>query len=117
MNATVMVMQGILAATFIASGVIVYTNREKLKGRLSWLTEYSPATVLFICMSKTAGGLALLLHLFTGAWQFIASAASLGIATIMILAFIYHIRRNEYKDVPATVLFFMMATFLTYYNF
>lgn len=47
----------------------------------------------------------------------LASMAALGIALIMLLAFVYHIRRGEYKDVPATVLFFVVSVFLTFYKF
>lgn len=117
MATTISILQGILAFVFLASGSIILLMKDKLKSRLSWLTHYSPGMVLFICTSKIAGAIGLLIPLVTGRFTFLIPLASLGIATIMALAFAYHIRNKEKKDIPATVLFFLIAMLVAIFKF
>jgi hypothetical protein len=43
--------------------------------------------------------------------------AALGLATIMGLALAYHIRKKEYKDTPATIIFLALSLFVAYHRF
>lgn len=117
METTLWTMQVILATVMTLSGLIILIFKEKLKPRLTWLTEYSPAMVVFICLSKIAGGLGLIVPMKTGILPILTPFAALGIAIIMMLAFAYHIRKKEYKDVPATILFMTVALFIAYHRF
>ena len=54
------------------------------------------------------------LEMITGIMPILTPFASIGIAIIMALAFAYHIRRKEYKDIPATIIFFAVALFIAY---
>ena len=114
MNTTLWVMQGILATVFLASGTIILIFKEKLKSKLTWLTEYSPTAVLVICLAKILGAIGLIVPMITGIMPILTPFASIGIAIIMALAFAYHIRRKEYKDIPATIIFFAVALFIAY---
>ena len=110
-------MQGILATVFLASGTIILIFKEKLKSKLTWLTEYSPTSVLVICLAKIFGAIGLIVPMITGIMTILTPFASIGIAIIMALAFDYHIRRKEYKDIPATIIFLAVALFIAYNRF
>ncbi|HYG40723.1 MAG TPA: DoxX family protein [Cytophagales bacterium] len=116
METTIWTMQGILAAIFTASGLYILINTEKLKSKLSWLNAYSPTMVAFICIAKIAGAIGLVLPMLTGILPVLTPLASIGIALIMLLALVYHVRKKEYKDMPATIIFFIMAMFVALYR-
>lgn len=117
MNTTIWIMQGILATVFMLSGTVIYLLKGKLKSKLSWLTEYSPNMVLFICVAKIVGALGLILPTYLNILPILTPIAALGLATIMMLAAAYHLRKKEYKDLPATILFFALSLFVAYHRF
>jgi len=117
MNTTIWIIQGILATVFTASGLIILLYKEKLKSKLSWLNEYSSVMVVWICLSKIAGAVGLILPMYCNILPILTPIAAFGIAAIMILALAYHIRKKEYKDAPATILFLVLALFVAYNRF
>lgn len=117
MNTTLWIIQSILAFVFLMSGTFVYLMREKLKSKMTWLTEYYPSMVLIICLSKIAGAIGLILPMYLGIATILTPLAAVGIAIIMLLAFVYHLQHKEYKDVPATILFFALSVFVAYGRF
>jgi hypothetical protein len=117
MNTTIWVLQGILATVFTGSGLFILFNKEKSTKNLSWLTVFSPGMVAFICLSKVAGAIGLIVPMVTGILPILTPFAALGIALIMALAFAYHIRKKEYKDIPATIIFFTLAIIVAYNRF
>lgn len=114
---TTTIIEGILAAVFASSGTIIYLFKNKLKNRLSWLTAYSPRMVLFICLSKVLGALGLILPVYLNIFPILTPIAALGLASIMLLATVYHLRQKEYKDLPATLIFFALSLFVAYSRF
>ena len=114
---TIWIIQGILATVFTLSGTIIYLFKDKLKSKLTWLTEYSPIMVQFICVSKIIGAMGLILPMYFNILPILTPFAALGLATIMGLALAYHIRKKEYKDVPATIIFLALSLFVAYHRF
>lgn len=114
---TTTIIEGILATVFTLSGTIIYLFKNKLKNKLSWLTAYSPSMVLFICITKVIGALGLILPTYFNVLPILTPIAALGLATIMILAMAYHIRKKEYKDLPATIIFLALSLFVAYNRF
>ncbi|SFC75342.1 DoxX-like family protein [Flexibacter flexilis DSM 6793] len=117
MNTTLWIIQAVLAAVFFMSGTVVYLMRDKLKSKMTWLTAYSSSMVLVICLSKIAGAIGLILPLYLGIATILTPLAAVGLAIVMALAFAYHLQHKEYKDVPATVLFFALSLFVAYGRF
>ena len=117
MNTTVWIIQGILATIFALSGIIIYLFRDKLKSKLSWLTEYSPRMVLFINVSKITGAFGLILPMYFNVLPILTPIAALGLATIMFLAMAYHFRKKEFKDLPATIIFLALSLLVAYHRF
>ena len=118
MNTLLLVIQLLLALVFAVSGTIILILPNKtLAPRLSWVTVYSRPAKWFICMAKIAGALGLVLPLIFPVLNPLAPLAACGIASIMVLAFLYHLKRKEYRDLPATVLFFVMALVVAWFRF
>ncbi len=103
-----------LGVIFLLSGIIILLLRNRLKERLSWLREYSQRMVVFICIAKITGAIGLLVPVFFDSIRPVVPFAAAGIGIIMILALRYHTRRRENKDIPATVVFFLVAAAVTY---
>jgi hypothetical protein len=114
---TTTISEGILATVFILSGTMIYLFKNKLKSRLTWLTDYSPKMVLFICLSKIIGALGLILPIQFKFSPILTVIAAIGLAIIMVLAMVYHIRKKEYKDIPATIIFLTISLFVAYNRF
>ncbi len=106
--------EGILATVFALSGTIIFVFKDNLKSKLSWLTAYSPNMVLFICFAKVIGALGLILPVQLNVLPILTPVAALGLATIMVLAMRYHILKNKYKDIPATIIFLALTLFVAY---
>jgi len=118
MNTTLWIIQGILATVFTASGLIIMLlPKEKLTSKLSWVNEYSNGMRYFICSSKIAGAIGLIVPMHLNILPILTPIVALGIAMIMVLAMAYHVRKKEYKDVPATVLFLALSLFVAYNRF
>ncbi|MDX2174148.1 MAG: DoxX family protein [Bacteroidota bacterium] len=117
MNTTISVIQATLAIVFFASGAIILILKEKLKSKLSWLNFYAPKMVYFICLSKIAGAIGLIIPMLISNTNFLAIISAIGICTIMALAFNYHLKKREYKDMPATILFFILALAVAIYKY
>lgn len=118
MNTTLWIIQGILAIVFFSSGLIILLMpKEKLAPKLSWVKEIPNWLRYFICSSKIAGAFGLILPLFLNILPVLTPIAACGIATIMILAMGYHIRKKEFKDIPATIIFLGLSVFVALNRF
>ncbi len=118
MNTTLWIIQGILATVFALSGsIILLAPKAKLETKLSWVKKYSDGMRYFICTSKIAGAIGLILPMYLNILPILTPIAAVGIATIMALAMLYHFRHKEYKDVPATIIFFVLSVIVAYNRF
>jgi len=118
MNTTLWIIQGIVATALIASGLIIMLMpKEKLSSKLSWVETYSNGMRYFICSSKILGGIGLILPMYLNILPILTPIAACFIALFMLLAMRYHISHKEYKDIPATVIFFALALIIAYFRF
>lgn len=118
MNTTIWILQGIVATALVASGfIIMLLPKEKLTPKLSWVDEYSDGMRYFICTSKILGGIGLILPMYLNILPILTPIAACFIALFMLFAMRYHILHKEYKDVPATVIFFILAIVIAYFRF
>lgn len=115
MNTILWSIQGIVATALTVSGVIIMAlPKEKLAKKLSWVNEYSNGMRYFICISKILGAIGLILPVYLNILPILTPIAACFIALIMLLAFRYHIIHKEYRDIPATVIFFILSVFIAY---
>ena len=114
MNTALWIVQGLLAAGFLFFGGMKLFAYEKYK---KMTAERSPGhappskeLTTFIGMSEVAGALGLILPAATGVAPILTTLAAVGLATIMILATIFHLRRKEPASVPVAL--FVLAAFV-----
>src|SRR5437763_266031 len=99
MNTALWIAQGLLAAMFLLAGIMKSTqSKEKLAAKLPWVNDYPASTVLLVGISELVAGIGLVLLQLTGIAPVLTPLAALGLALIMILAALYHVRKSEWKE-------------------
>ena len=96
MNIILWILQVLLAAMFLMAGVMKAFQYERAKATLPWVKDTSKGLVSFIGISELLGGIGLVLPQITGILPWLTLLAAAGLAIIMVLAAIFHIRRKEY---------------------
>ena len=118
MNVFLWIVQALLAAAFVMAGMMKATQpKEKLAPRLPWSEDFSAGTVKFIGVAELLGGLGLILPAATGIAPILTPIAATGLAVIMALAAITHIRRKEPSAVLFTAALFLLAAFVAWGRF
>jgi uncharacterized membrane protein len=118
MNIALWIVQGLLAVVFALAGVTKSTRpKDKLVERLPWVEDFSPNTVRFIGIIELAAGLGLILPAVTGIAPILTPLAAAGLAVVMVLAAITHIRRKELSGVAFNAVLFALAVFVAWGRF
>jgi uncharacterized membrane protein YphA (DoxX/SURF4 family) len=103
----------VMALAFAAAGTVKLTQpKEKLKQRMSWVEDVSPNTIRLIGATEVLGALGLILPAITGIATELVPVAAVGLAVVMVLATVVHLRRGEPKVLPVNIVLFLLATFV-----
>ena len=103
----------VLALAFAAAGTVKLTQpKEKLKQQMSWVEDVSPNTIRLIGATEVLGALGLILPAVTGIATVLVPLAAAGLAVVMVLATVVHLRRGERKVLPVNILLLLLATFV-----
>jgi uncharacterized membrane protein YphA (DoxX/SURF4 family) len=95
-NVFLWVLQGLLGAAFIGAGTMKVSQPiEKLAKNMTWVPRYSARTVRFVGAVEILGGLGLILPWATGIAKILTPLAAVGLALIMVLAIVDHLRAKE----------------------
>jgi hypothetical protein len=114
MNIALWIAQGILAVFVFAGFMKATTPRLKLAEKMPWALDYSDGMVKFIGISQILGGLGVILPWLTGIATWLTPLAAAGLALVMALAAIYHLRKGEYKEIIINLVFMSLALFVVY---
>ena len=110
MNIALWLLQGLLAALFLATGSLKVFNYDKAKQQAG---QGSPTKGLtaFIGLSEMAGALGLVIPWATGVLPVLTPVAAAALAVVMVLAVGHHVRHRDSvsKMIPATVLLCITA--------
>jgi uncharacterized membrane protein len=118
MNVFLWIVQAVLAAAFVLAGVMKSTQpKKKLQPKLPWVEDFSPATVRLIGIAELLGGLGLILPAALDIAAILTPIAATGLAIIMVLAAITHIRRKEPSGVAINAVLFALAVFVAWGRF
>ena len=79
-------------------------EKQKAMSEKNGPTGITRGHTIFIGTAELAGALGVVLPMATGVAPWLSAWASVGLATIMLLAIGYHVRRRESPAVP-TILF------------
>jgi uncharacterized membrane protein len=117
MNLALWIVQGILAAAFVAFGGMKLFAYEKYKATTekngpSGLTR---GLVSFIGVAELAGAIGIILPIAAGVAPWLSAWAAAGLSAIMLLAIGYHVRRRESLVAPAVL--FALAAFVVFGRF
>jgi uncharacterized membrane protein YphA (DoxX/SURF4 family) len=113
MNIGLWVVQALLALVFIGVGGIKVFAYEKYKAATEKKgpSDITRGLARFIGITEMAGGVGLILPVAVKVAPWLTAWAALGLATIMLLAIVYHLRHRESAVLPLVL--FLLATFVT----
>lgn len=113
MNATLWIVQGLLAAAFLAAGLMKASRPiEVLSKQMSWVTSVPPGFVRFVGVAEVLGAIGLILPMVTNILPWLTVAAGGGLAVVMVGAAGVHLSRGEGSHVPANVVLLILALFV-----
>lgn len=87
---------------------------EELSQSMTWVNDFSAGMVRFIGISELLGGIGLLLPALLRIKPMLTPLAALGIFTIMVFAFVYHITKGEYEALGFNVILAAIAFFIAW---
>ena len=117
MNIFIWILQGLVALFFILAGANKTFNYEKAKETLPWTKDYPKSFVLFIGIAELLGVIGLILPLAIDVLPIFTPLAAIGLAIIMLLATLFHIRRKEIKVIPMNIILLIITLLIAFYRF
>lgn len=119
MNIALWVVAGLLAAAFLAAGLMkITTPKAKLVERLPWAADYSDGAVKGIGIVEVLGAIGLILPGITGIAPILVPIAAVGLAIVMVLAAVMHLRRGDgLAAVVPNIVLFALAVFVAWGRF
>ncbi len=115
LNISLWVAQVVLAAMFLMTGLMKTTQPlEELGKSMQWVNDVSQGLVRFVGVSELLGGIGLLLPALLRIKPMLTPLAALGLFTIMVFAFIYHITKGEYEMLGINVILGAIAFFIAW---
>ncbi len=115
LNIGLWIAQTILAAIFIMAGLMKSAQPiETIAESLPWVTNTPEALVRFIGLSELLGGLGLILPALLRIKPFLTGWAALGLATVMLLASIFHGTRGEFSGIGMNLILMAIALFIAW---
>jgi hypothetical protein len=81
---------------------------------MPWTTAVPEALVRFIGTSELLGGIGLLLPSIFRIQPKLSALAGAGLATVMVLAALFHVSRGEYGALPINVVLGSLAAFVAW---
>jgi uncharacterized membrane protein YphA (DoxX/SURF4 family) len=116
-NAVLWVLQGLLAAAFLASGAMkLFGSRERAAEQMAWVKLYPAWGVKAIGAAEVAGALGLVLPAVTDVAPVLVPIAAIGLVLLMIGAALTHLRigASDYKIIPVNLVLLALAAIVAW---
>lgn len=118
MNLFLWIVQAVLAALFALSGLVkVARPKDELVGRYPWMKDQSQAKVRFIGVMELLGAIGLVAPAAAGVAPVLTPMAATGLAVIMVLGAVMHVRGKEPSGVAVTAVLFLLAALVAWGRF
>jgi predicted tellurium resistance membrane protein TerC len=118
MNIVLWILQIALAGMFGMAGVMKSTQpKDKLLEKMPWVEDFSAGTVRFIGAMELLAAVGLILPAATGIAPVLTPLAATGLAVMMVLASITHLRRKEPNVIPVNAVLFAVAVVIAWGRF
>ncbi|MCP2333050.1 DoxX family protein [Actinoalloteichus caeruleus] len=111
MSFVIWLLQIVLAATFIPSGIskLLLTPTQLVDRGLDYAEDYSYRSLKTIGVLEVLGGAALVLPTLFGVLPTLVPLAATGLAALMVGAGITHHRRGEHRVIAVNAVLFTLA--------
>jgi uncharacterized membrane protein YphA (DoxX/SURF4 family) len=118
MNVVIWIVQGLLAAMFLVSGGSkLVTPEPKLKERMTWIDSYPKNSARYIGTVEVLAAIGLILPAATKIAPVLTPLAATGLVIVMVGATITHLRLNEAKATPITIVLALLSLFVAITRF
>jgi uncharacterized membrane protein YphA (DoxX/SURF4 family) len=118
MNTAIWIAQGILAAVFLAAGLLKLTQpRAALLEKTPYVEDFTDAQVKAIGAVEVLGAIGVVLPAALKLAPILTPIAACGLALTMVVAATTLIRRGERSHVPLNVFIFALAVFVAIERF
>ena len=119
MNVVLWIVAGVLAAAFLASGLMKLAQPKKkiVDSGMGWAEDFSDGAVKGIGALEVLGALGLILPAVFDVATVLVPIAATGLALIMLGAAVTHARRHESQMVVVNVVLLLLAAFVAWGRF
>lgn len=119
MNVTLWIIASLLAAAFLAAGLMKTTqSKEKLAASgMDWVDSFSPGMVKTIGALEALGAVGLILPAVLDIAPVLVPLAATGLAVTMVGAAVFHLRRGETKETVPSVVLLILAVVVAWGRF
>jgi uncharacterized membrane protein YphA (DoxX/SURF4 family) len=118
MNIVLWIAAGLLAAVFLASGVLkVLQPKEKLRENMAWVDDFPTGVVKLIGGLELLAAIGLILPGALDIAPILVPLAATGLAALMVGAIITHVRRKENQALPINAILLLLAVFVAWGRF
>jgi uncharacterized membrane protein YphA (DoxX/SURF4 family) len=119
MNIALWVAAGLLAAAFLAAGLMKATrSKEALAAAgMGWVEDFSPGMVKTIGVLEILAAIGLVLPALLDIVPVLVPLAALGLVLMMIGAMIVHGRRKEYQAFAPNIVLLLLSAFVAWGRF
>ena len=114
LNLLLWIAQVILAAMLLLAGVMKVFQYERAQASWPWVKDVTKPFVTSIGIIDLLGGLGVVLPWLTGILPWLTGLAAAGVALMMILASLFHIRRGESSVILFNLVLLALAVFVVY---
>jgi len=112
MNIALWILQGLLAAAFLAHGVLLLVPPADIAALM--LEQLPRGFWLFLGVAEVAAAIGITLPGITRIMPRLVPAAAIGIVFVMISATIWHLMRAEWSSAVITFVLLLMAAYVAY---
>ena len=112
MNIALWILQGLLAAAFLAHGVLLLVPPADIAALM--LEQLPRGFWLFLGVAEVAAAVGITLPGITRIMPRLVPAAAVGIVIVMISATIWHLMRAEWSSAVITFVLLLMAAYVAY---
>ncbi len=112
MNITLWILQVLLAAVFVAHGLLLLLPPPEIAAQMNAVLPR--AFWVFLGIAEVLAAIGLTLPGITRIMPGLVAAAAAGVTFVMVSATLWHLVRAEYSSAAITIVLLAMAAFTTY---
>ena len=117
MNVILWIVQGLLALLFALHGwMMIFPAKEPMEWT-SYLQAIPPLLRRVIGVLEVLAAIGLILPQMSSLLPWLTPMAAAGLAVLMVLAILFHVRRQEYANIGFNLILLILSAFVAYGRF